>query len=177
VLDISPRVLDHLRRARQRAQGGQSYVVQLPRDPARQWLAPVVAYWRSFGDQVGAATTAVQPPSVLKGLETRAVGIQPAIVSNVDPVDLNIVFGQYPQQFDLVVATNIFVYYGALEQALALHNVSAMLKPGGILLTNNALPESAAVLMKVLGYTKVQYAAGAGLGDNFIWYQKQSKAP
>jgi len=177
VLDISPRVLDHLRRARQRAQSGQDYVVQLPRDPTRQWLAPVVQYWRSFGDQIGAPATSLQPPALLKGLDTRAVRVRPAIVLGSEPVDLNIIFGQYPETFDVVVGTNIFVYYDEFEQALALHNVAAMLKPGGILLTNSALPERPEVSMKVLGFTKVQYAAGAGMGDNFICYQKQLRAP
>ena len=76
-----------------------------------------------------------------------------------------------------MIATNIFVYYDALEQALALHNVAMMLKPGGVLLTNSALPEQPELNMNVLGFTKVQYAAGVGLGDNFICYQKQFKEP
>jgi len=71
------------------------------------------------------------------------------------------------------VATNIFVYYDTLEQALALQNVSAMLKPGGILLTNSALPEMPEIPMKAAGHTNVQYSTGAGQGDNFVWYQKR----
>jgi hypothetical protein len=34
------------------------------------------------------------------------------------------------------VATNVLVYYDRFEQALALANVAAMLRPGGIFLTN-----------------------------------------
>ena len=40
-----------------------------------------------------------------------------------------------------MVATNVFVYYDVLDQALAMANVRAMLKPGGFLLSNNALIE------------------------------------
>lgn len=38
------------------------------------------------------------------------------------------------EAFDLVIATNVFIYYAVLEQALAMSNVEAMLKPGAFLL-------------------------------------------
>lgn len=38
---------------------------------------------------------------------------------------------------------NIFVYYGGLEQALARANLGTMIKPGGFLLTNELLPDTA----------------------------------
>ena len=44
--------------------------------------------------------------------------------------------------FDLVIATNVFVYYDVLEQALAMANVEAMLKPGAFLLANFAAPQA-----------------------------------
>lgn len=37
------------------------------------------------------------------------------------------------------MATNILVYYDAFDQALALANVSKMLRPGGYFMTNYAL--------------------------------------
>jgi 2-polyprenyl-3-methyl-5-hydroxy-6-metoxy-1,4-benzoquinol methylase len=71
----------------------------------------------------------------------RAVRIRPAIVMSVVPVDLNIIVERLnaleaSDRFDLIVATNVLVYYDAFEQALALANVSAMLRPGGVFLTN-----------------------------------------
>src|SRR5580658_8440857 len=39
ILDISSRVLDHIRRARERARKGTGYVIQLPRDVSRPWPA------------------------------------------------------------------------------------------------------------------------------------------
>ena len=47
------------------------------------------------------------------------------------------------KKFDLIIGTNIFVYYGSLEQSLARANLATMLKPGGFLLTNEALPGNA----------------------------------
>jgi predicted TPR repeat methyltransferase len=60
---------------------------------------------------------------------------------------MNVVYQTLPlppeQQFDLVIGTNIFVYYGGLEQALARANLATMIKPGGFLLTNEVLPGTA----------------------------------
>jgi len=61
-----------------------------------------------------------------------------------EPVDLNIVIErlnlQADQRFDLIVGTNIFLYYDAFEQMFALENAGATLNPG-LLLTNDRLPE------------------------------------
>jgi SAM-dependent methyltransferase len=170
VFDISPRVLDHLQRARQRASRGESYTVQLPRDPARQWLAPAVQYWRSFGDRIGEAIPALLPPAMLQTIETRAVRIRSAVVMQCEAVDLNIVLQRLEipeaERFDLVIATNVFVYYDTVEQALAAENVAAMLKPGGILLSNTRLPKLPA------GSITVRYAQDAKASDSILWYGK-----
>jgi SAM-dependent methyltransferase len=170
VFDISPRVLDHLRQARQRASRGESYTTQLPRDPARQWLPPTVQYWRSFGDRIGEAIPAILPPAMLQTIETRAVRIRPAVVMQCEPVDLNIVLQRLEipeaERFDLVIATNVFVYYDTVEQALAAQNVAAMLKPGGILLSNSRMPKLPA------GSTTVRYAQDAKASDSILWYRK-----
>ena len=175
VFDISSRVLDHLRRARERVKAGGSYVVQLPRE-ARPWVSEAVQYWRSFGSQIGAAVAPIEPPGTLKGLETRAVRIRPAVVLSCAPVDLDVVFDRLAtpakERFDLVVATNIFGYYDTLEQALMLQNVSTLLKPGGFLLSNNWLPQLPEVPMHAVGYTSVRYAEGAAAGDNIFWWKR-----
>jgi len=182
VLDISSRVLDHLQHARERARQGEGYTVQLPRDPAApRWGPTVVKYWKAFGDQAGKEVTPIRPPAALKGLETRAVRIRPEIVLACEPMDLNIVLErpdldrQEPAvaQFDLIVATNILVYYDTFEQTLALQNIAALLKPGGFLLSNDELRESPAVPLKRLGNTKLFYDAGETVGDSVIWYQKR----
>jgi hypothetical protein len=178
VFDISSRVLDHLQRARERAQAGQAYTVQLPRDPAAQWLPASVRYWQSFGDRIGAAVPPIAPPQGPNGLESRAVNVRPAVVLSCLPVDLNIVLGRMDlpagERFDLVVATNVFVYYDTFEQALALKNVSKLLKPGGFLLTNNGLPELPETSMPSAGFTTVRYGEGATSGDHIVWYRNLS---
>jgi hypothetical protein len=74
------------------------------------------------------------------------VRIRPNVVRAIAPHDLNIVL-QRPdplpdvERFDLVIATNILIYYDVFEQSLALANSARMLRPGGFLLSNNPVFE------------------------------------
>jgi len=151
-LDISPDVNFHVQRARKNAAAGRSYTVQLPWDSAArqtpEYRASFVEYWKQLGGAIGAPVTAIPVPnSLAAGTRTRAVRIPPRIVRRIIPVDMNIVFQRLqvaPQEaFDLVIGTNIFVYYGAFEQSLARANAAAMLRPGGYLLTNDKLADAA----------------------------------
>jgi SAM-dependent methyltransferase len=174
--DISQEVLEHLRRARDRAKRGEKYVVQLPRE-SWPWAAEAVQYWRSFGSEVGTPVAPIQPPPALKGLETRAAAIRPEVVLSCEPVDLNVVFEELDRspdkRFDLIVATNVFLYYDTLQQALALQNLSTLLKRGGLLLTNDWLPHVPQIPMSPIGYTPVKYGEGGDWGDNVFWWQRQ----
>src|SRR6266516_133384 len=174
--DISREVLEHLRHAHDRVKTGENYIVQLPRE---SWplVADAVQYWRSFGSEIGKSVAPIQPPPVLKGLETRAVEIRPEVILSCEPVDLNVVFEQFDQsarrRFDLIVATNVFLYYDTLQQALALQNTSTLLKPGGFLLTNDWLPRLPQIPMRSMGYTPVRYGESGDWGDNIFWWQRQ----
>jgi len=174
--DISREVLEHLHRAHDRAKAGEKYVVQLPRE-SWPWDADAVQYWRSFGGEIGKPVAPIQPPPALKDLETRAVEIRPEVIRSCKPVDLNIVFEQFDpsatKRFDLIIATNVFLYYDTLEQALALQNISTLLKPAGFFLTNDWLPSLTQIPMRSMGYTPVRYGEGGEWGDNIFWWQRQ----
>jgi SAM-dependent methyltransferase len=175
IFDISSRVLEHMTRARARAKKGQGYGIQLPRDPGQSWTPAAIEYWRLFGDRAGKPTAPIPPPAALRGLVTRSVEIRPAVVLSFEPVDFNVVLDRMnlpaAERFDLIVATNVFVYYDRLEQALAMQNISTILKPGGILLSNDSLPEVSPVPIDRLGQTARRYTDK--LGDSVIWYQRQ----
>ncbi len=149
--DISPRVNRHIERARKTAAAGKSYTIQLLCTPLDQWEAAYRAgfleYWQKFGDRIGKPATRIAVPAAAAEIWNRAVTIRPAVVMRITPVDMNVVYQTLPllpeQQFDLVIGTNIFVYYGGLEQALARANLGTMIKPGGFLLTNEVLPGAA----------------------------------
>jgi hypothetical protein len=176
-LDLSPRINDHLTRSRQRAKSGQSYTVQLPYDEEARWQKELVAYWNRFGNQIGAAVPPVSLPAGASGLKVRAIRIAPEVVNRVTPQDLNIVLQRLnrpaAEGFDLIIATNILVYYDVFEQSLALANVERILKPGGLLLSNNALLELPHSKMHSLNYTTVVYSDKANDGDHIVWYQRE----
>jgi hypothetical protein len=92
------------------------------------------------------------------------VRIRPDAVLNLQPMDLNIVLERVhlaeADRFDLMVGTNIFIYYDAFERSLVLENAGAMLKRGGLLLTNDRLPEVPGGSMRMAGVTDVQYNRG-----------------
>jgi hypothetical protein len=178
IFDISSRVISHIQRARELARMNTGYVIQLPRQVADPWPASLIAYWRALGDRVGAEVAPIRPPETFQtadggpGLETRAVRIRPDVVLRCQPENLNIVLERIPlaeaDRFDLMVGTNVFIYYDAFERSLALENAGAMLKRGGLLLTNDRLPEVRGGSMRQAGLTDVQYNR-----DAVGWYQKR----
>ncbi len=173
-LDISPRVNDHLRRARERARRGQGYTIQLLR-PEEPWHPEMAGYWKRFGECIGAGARPVPRGPVASKLSTRAIRVSPQWVLRVHPVEANIVLQRLEpgsSGFDLVVATNVLVYYDTLEQSLALANIAAMLRPGGLLLSNNAVLELPEIPMRSAGYRTTVYSDRPDHGDHVVWYQK-----
>jgi SAM-dependent methyltransferase len=174
-LDISPLVLEHLQRARQQAAKGAGYSIQLPQDTSRSWPPELEKYWSDFGDRVGGATAPLPLPAVFAGLRARAVRIRPEVVLQIHPVDFDMVAQSMnlraADRFDLVVATNVFLYYDAFQQALALQNVSSLLKPGALLLANDELPLLPSSGISRMGVSAVS-DGGAGR-DTIAFYRKQ----
>lgn len=179
--DLSPRVLAHLDGARMRARGGQPYRVVLPRNLDQAWSMPLVSYWRRFGDRIGTPGPPVTPPANAGRTEVRTVLVRPSAVLSIDTGDLNVVL-QRPapdgdaEPFDLVIATNVLLYYDVFEQSLAGVNIARMLRPGGFLLTNDRIFELPTTPLAGTGYTDVNYFSLAGIGSTgtrVIWYQRQ----
>lgn len=179
-LDISGNVNAHLDRARTRARAGQPYMLQLPWFAGGRWTDEFrrnfVEYWRKMGDQVGEPATAIPVPASAEGVETRAVRVRPAIVSRITPLDLNIVFQRLTlapdQAFDVVVATNVFVYYGEFEQSLARANVAALLKPGGALFTNDKLADKVPAGLELALTTRIPMTTEPVIADLIFTYRR-----
>src|SRR6185436_7415091 len=133
-------------------------------------------FWKTFGGRIGEDTKAPEPPRG-STLDIRAVRIRPEIVLSIDPRDVNVVLERLAlpagERFDLIVATNVLVYYDLFEQSLALANVSAMLRPGGVLLSNNVLPEPPGVPMRSIGSSTSFYSDRPDDNDHVVWYQRQ----
>ena len=187
-LDISRRVIAHLREARQRAAQGQAYRVNavLEQDSAASRLDPaLVEYWRRFGDRVGSQTASEIPAAYAGQVRSRTIDVRPDAVLDVTGTESNIVLERLSSadpssRFDMVVATNVLVYYDTFEQALAVGNMASMLREGGLLVTNQPVPVPATcglspVLIMSVGFDRVQSEAGPHeRGDSIFVYRKAS---
>lgn len=176
VFDISPRIIAHLNHAKRQALQGKDYVVQLPLDPDVPWDTSFMQYWREFGGEIGRPVAPLHVPSEMKVLTLRAVRFPSKLLTRIVPVNLNVVTEHLSlpesERFDLIVSTNIFVYYDVFEQCLALANVEEMLRPGGLLLSNNALLELPGSKIHSVDYLTVVYSSRADDGDHIVWYRR-----
>jgi hypothetical protein len=174
--DLSPRVNQHLESARRRAERGDPYVLQLPldmNDPLHEWHPALVNYWRQFGDQIGVGVSPIAPPRGTEGVRVRAVQVGPAVVTSIVPRDVNIVLERTDDEpFDLIIATNVLVYYDMFEQSLALANVARMLRTGGFFLTNYAVSPLPPMEREPSLVTPVFWDRQRN-GDTLFWYQRR----
>jgi hypothetical protein len=168
-LDVSPRVNAHLRASVSRA----TYRLVFPWNTEAGWTDEAAAYWKRAGDRIGVASTVDATP-LLPGVRARGVTVAAEIVRMIRPLEASIVSDRIDlpegQRFDLVVATNVLLYYDTFEQTLALDAIAAMLRPGGMLLTNDAVLEVPEVPMRSQGYVSVAFSNRAGDGERMVFY-------
>ena len=166
VVDISTRVLEHVAAARKAATAG--YVLRLPLARTEPWSPELRRYWNTFGDQIGTPVSSPAPA----GIDLRTIRVSTAAIDSLVADDANIIVERSRlAPFDLVIATNVLLYYGPFDQALALSNVEAMLKSGGLFLTNTALPGIPSSRLLRVGSEVTLYTTD-GRGDEIIWYQR-----
>jgi SAM-dependent methyltransferase len=176
LLDISPRIIDHVTQARARAAKNIGYTLNLALPRSTPWLPEVRTYWQTFGDQIGAPAQAPASKAIADLAELRAVRARPSAVQRMSVLNVNIVTERLDgDAFDLVIATNVFVYYDVLEQALAMSNVEAMLKPGAFLLANVSAPKLTSVTIRPVDTTTTLYTRARDVRENIldfiVWYQ------
>jgi hypothetical protein len=179
--DLSPGVNAHLAAARKRAEENADYVLMLPRNMDMIWEPILVAFWEQLGSQIGRPIERVAVPANAGNVQVRAVRVQPAVVRTISPRDVNIVLQRLEplpdaERFDLIVATDVLLYYDVFEQSLALVNIAKMLRPGGLLLSNSRLFELPGIPMEVAGSVEVLYMTVPGVGpinDRVNWYRRQ----
>lgn len=174
--DINTRVNEHLRSADSRAASDPGYVLTLPLDGHELWTDSLLSYWKEWGRMIGDQVAAAPPPAAAGMLRTRAVRIHRDVVSSITPLDLNIVVDRLrardDQPFDVVVATNVLFYYDVFEQALAAANVAAMLRPGGVFVTNTAVLPTPP-LRATAAYLRVAHTGDRY--DEIFWYQREPR--
>lgn len=179
-LDISPSVNIHVAAAQKSAVAGTPYVVQLPWNSevpfSPEYLSAFQTWWQALGDRIGTPVPPVKVPvQVAQSVHIRAVSIRPEIASRITPLDTNIVYQRLTlnadQKFDLIVGTNIFIYYGAFEQSLARANLAAMLRPGGFALSNDFLADKVISGLPEVHRTTIEVRADPQIVEHIYCYQ------
>lgn len=176
-LDLNSAVIAHVAKLAELGRGGKAYTLQLPRDPQADWSPEAVSYWKNFGALIGSPAQPLPVPQTLGGLAARAVAIRPSIAAHVQALDANIVTQtlELPtgQGFDLVIATNVLVYYDRFQQALAMANIARMLNRGGIFLANNVLPAQHTSDLEYLGRRTTPFTPSGIYGDDVVVYRRR----
>jgi hypothetical protein len=175
--DLNPAVLNHIQRMAAQAAQGRPYVVQLPNDSRNGWSSELVSYWRHFGAIVGSPTRPIAAPGYFQGVEVRAVAIRPQFAARMTGQDLDMVAQQLDVPpgggFDLVVATNVFMYYNFFEQALAMQNITRMMNPRGVFIVNQILSNQHPDSLKLVDQCNVSFSSKELYGDDVVAYQQQ----
>jgi hypothetical protein len=173
LLDISPRIIDHVAQARARAVKNTGYAMNLPLPMGTPWQPGLRTYWQTFGDQIGEPSPVRTSKAIAELAELRAVRARPSVVQRMSVLNVNIVTERLDAQaFDLVIATNVFIYYDLFEQALAMSNIEAMLRPGGFLLANFSAPQLTSITIRPIETTTTLYArtVNENIRDFIVWY-------
>jgi hypothetical protein len=176
-MDLNPAVNEHIAKLVRDARSGRTYALQLPRDTAADWPPAAVAYWEHFGEILGTEVKPLPVPQAAGAVTLRAVAIATRFAARVTPLDVNIVAQQLNLEkgsgFDLVIATNILVYYDLFQQGLAMANIAHMMNAGGIFLSNDTLSAHHVPSLVFLDRRSVSLAASGPYGDNVLTYRRQ----
>ena len=127
--DINPRVVEHLRRARETPP-----VLRLASALSDDGAVVMSADYRDYVERLGRAIGASAPASGLPKV-VRVSRAAAHALARAEPLDV-VTERLGGPGFDLVIATNILPYFDDVALALAMSNIASMTAPGGVLLHN-----------------------------------------
>jgi hypothetical protein len=172
--DVNPRVLRHLEALASRPPS-RPYDLQLVRGTDMPWTAGALRYFAEFGAEVGTPVGAVPAQAGVQSVERRAVRVAPAVLRCVTASALDVVYQRLAlaaeERFDLVVATNVLLYYDRFEQGLAAGGIHALLRPGGLLLTNTEIDDVPAFPLRRVQRTRHAFSSRPGDGELLFAYR------
>jgi SAM-dependent methyltransferase len=192
-LDLSRRIVEHVRAAA--GPSARPYLLHLVRDPRVPWTGSARGYFDRFGTAIAMPGLKPRPPSEASAevrspgasvrspgasapgspdLEVRSLSVDPILAGRVTAIDINVVSQRLDlppaDRFDLVVATNVLLYYDVFAQALAASNLAHLLAPGGLLLTNTRLDDLPALPLRRVQETATAFSTRPGDGEYVFVY-------
>ena len=141
------------------------------------------AYLRALGAAIGEQTPAPRLVASDRHYQ-HSIAVRPLVARALSVERLNIVTERLVNEppFDVAVATNVLTYFDDRQLALALANITAMLRPGGYLLHNEpraGLVETAASLGLPLLHTRAAILGGPPARPLYdtVWLHQKSRTP
>jgi SAM-dependent methyltransferase len=173
--DINPRVVGHIRRAA--AHPPLLTLTSEIRETAGVTLtADYRDYFKALGQGIGTVSqTTTASDRLVKTVRVNEAAARALSASTVDIVTERL----DTEPFDVAIATNILPYFDEVQLTLALANVAAMLRPGGVLLHNESRPlvgevtETLGVRFEQSRHATIASVRGAPpLGDS-VWVHRK----
>ncbi len=189
-LDINDHVNQHLYKAVINAHCGKNYHLWLPLNLNIPWKKGYIDYWKTVGQKIGKPVRLSTNLGLIPNLKIRVLSVPPRYVKLIMPVELNVMSPEFnvmskifvlddEEKFDLIIATDVFIYYDIFEHHIALSNISWMLRRGGFLLSNNRLSEPFSCPISSIGSSITKYIELEGdenyiedYENHIVWYCK-----
>lgn len=184
-VDVNPRVADHLQRLRAR-EVELTLVSGVADSPSTRLSDDYRRYFNDLGRTIGRPMAVPNPSAryrghLLKKLEVGADALRALDATRADVSLQRLTVAP----FDLIIATNVFLYMEDIPLTLALASFASMLAPGGVLIHNETRALVSAVAMEqqmpIVHARTAQIAsvqgAAAPLYDRVFVHLKQSRKP
>ncbi len=138
-VDVNPLVVRFLEGFPRRRNMTLNLISGLRRD---QLSSDFQEYFRNLGRKIGRESP-LDVPEALASHLTKSLTVRQEVARSITAGEMNILTERYDPSpaYDLVVATNVLVYFNDRELRLALANIHSMLRPGGYLMHNELRPE------------------------------------
>jgi hypothetical protein len=103
-------------------------------------VADYNAYFASLGNAIGKSVDINGRKHVPTGFLERTVAVDGDVARSVHAFPLNILTERLAEQYDLVIATNVLLYFDEHELPLVLTNIAHMVSEGGYFVHNDLRP-------------------------------------
>ena len=174
--DINPRVVSHLRRT-----AAHPPVLTLTSEIREVSGIALTADYRDYFKGLGLAI-GVPAPGAASDRLSKTVQVGARAAGALDAAALDIITERLAAEpFDVVIATNILPYFDDAQLMLALTNIAAMLRPGGMFLHNESrasiggVAEALGLRFEQSRHATIATVQGAPpLGDS-VWIHRKAR--
>jgi hypothetical protein len=133
-VDVDPGVIRFLQEFPNRPRGSVAFI-------SRRGTKEYQTYFQSIGNGIGREVPANPLWNLPSAVQARTIEIRPGVARRVTASRMNIIAETASPSFDLVIATNVFLYFGRTELLLAMASIHSLLREGGYLIHNEIRDE------------------------------------